>query len=177
MNKGLLVPSDLAEGLIAQNIKAALENSNLKGVLLDGHPRTIAEAEVLDATLSSLKITAFMVVNVKLETSVAVKRLLNRKQCVTCGESFNTADIVMDDYDMPAILPSKETCKLGGTCNPVLTTRGDDTEAAIKTRLQQHDVNVAPILAYYERRGILRTFNVHKGAKDADALIKLILQQ
>jgi adenylate kinase len=175
MNQGLLVPSDLAEGLITQNIKAALENSNLKGVLLDGHPRTIAEAEVLDATLRSLNITTLKVVNIKLETSVAVKRLLNRKKCVACGESFNTANIIVDSYDMPAILPSRETCKLGEKCCPVLTTRGDDTEAAIKTRLQEHDVNVAPILAHYEHQGLLRTFNVHKGAKDADALIKVIL--
>jgi adenylate kinase len=176
MNLGLLVPSDFAEGLVAQNIRAALANSTLKGVLLDGHPRTLTEAEVLDSTLNSLNVTSFKVVNIKLETSVAVKRLLSRKQCVTCGESFNTADIVTETFDMPAILPNKDTCKMKELCNPVLTTRGDDTEETITTRLAQHDHNIAPILAYYERRGVLRTFHVHRGAKDADALIKLILE-
>jgi adenylate kinase len=175
MNEGLLVSDDLAQGLVVESIQATLANPDMKGVLLDGYPRTLMQAEMLDNALKSLSVFSFKVVDVKLETKVAVAKLLGRVQCLTCGESFNTADVVEGSFDMPAILPNKDTCKMKELCNPVLTTRGDDTEETITTRLQQHDINIAPILAYYERTGALRTFNVYKGVKDVDALIEVIL--
>jgi adenylate kinase len=176
MNKGLLVPDDMAQTVLEEHVRSALANQNVKGVLLDGYPRTIKQAHLLDETLASVGVNDFQVVDIKLDTGVTVQKLLNRKQCETCGDSFNTAHIVTGSYDMPAILPDPTKCKLKGNCNPVLCVRGDDTEETVKVRLQQHDLHVAPILDYYNQKGILKTFHVHKGVKDVDALIDLIVR-
>ena len=172
MNSGLLISDSLAHELVIENIEETrLRPDVYKGVLLDGYPRTVEQAHLLNTIVNPLN---FKVVNIKLETSVAVSKLLGRRLCKTCGGSFNTAHIVEGSFDMPAILPNPETCSLRAQCNPVLTTRDDDTDATITTRLQQHDANSQPILDYYEHKGQLRTFNVFKGVKDVDALIDLI---
>lgn len=175
MNKGMLVPDELAHQILDEHVRRALAKADVSGVLLDGYPRTVKQAHLLDDTLSSMCINNFKVVDIKLETSVAVAKLLNRKQCETCGDSFNTAHIVEGTYDMPAILPDPATCRLKERCHPVLSMRGDDTEETIKTRLHHHDVNVAPILDYYDNKGVLKTFHVHKGVKDVDALIEVMM--
>lgn len=176
MNEGRLVTDELAQTVVNKEIMDALGHPDIQGVLLDGYPRTIHQVHLLDDTLAQLHVSRFKVVDIKLERSVAVAKLLNRKQCETCGESFNTADIVTGTYDMPAILPNPETCPLKERCNPVLTMRGDDTEETIITRLQQHEENIAPILNHYAQKGTLDTFNVYKGVKDVDALIEVMLK-
>eukprot|EP01034_Spumella_vulgaris_P021905 gene21905-27982_t len=80
-----------------------------------------------------------------------------------------------DGYDMPAILPDKNTCKIGTQCNPVLTSRNDDTIEVIERRTQEYLSKTRPLLAYYEQRGRLREFEVKRGVKDTDKLFQLMM--
>jgi adenylate kinase len=163
----------MANDLVVKTISAL--GKEFDGVLLDGYPRTVQQAKFLDKSYENRTIYPLKVLNVKLAHNVAVAKLLGRRQCVTCNTSFNMAHIVEDGYDMPAILPSSDSCKFGPTnCNPELEKRDDDTEETIRVRMQQHDANAAPILAYYDAQGVLATFNVLKGIKDAPALIDMI---
>ena len=176
MNAGHLISDELAHAMILENIASPEMKRQFNGALLDGYPRTINQANLLDIALKALQPEPnFKAIDIKLETSVAIAKLLNRKQCATCGESFNTAHIVTGTYDMPAILPDPLTCQMKEKCTPgVWTTRADDTEETISVRLRQHELNIKPILDYYKKTGELRTFNVFKGVKDVDALIELI---
>ena len=175
MNSGKLISDKFANEIIVQTILDTEEQRLYDGLLLDGYPRTLFQAQYFDLFCANQSKRDFSVVNIQLDASVAVAKLLGRRICKTCGDSFNTAHIVKNGYDMPAILPSSQTCKLGPTaCNPDLLKRDDDTAETITTRIAQHDINTAPILEYYQKKGVLKTFNVYKGVKDVDALIKLI---
>ena len=84
----------------------------------------------------------------------------------TCNEGFNTADIVHGSYDMPAILPDRETCVLGKEkCAPHLLERTDDTPTTIKHRFEVHTQETEPVISYFRECGMLMTFDVKKGLK------------
>jgi adenylate kinase len=120
MSKGVLVPDDLVNELAVKKI-ASFRRQNLSGVILDGYPRTIEQAKVLSATDPK---TRFIAVNIALERWVAVEKMLARVSCKNCGGSFNTADILTDGYDMPAILPDPDKCVKGKDhCKPEFIKR------------------------------------------------------
>lgn len=173
MNSGKLISDELANKLVANTIIEGRKSAKYSGVLLDGYPRTVGQAIEFDKTFAE-EMHRFKVVDVKLKNSIAIDKLLGRRQCIVCNNSFNMADIITDGYDMPAILPDKNTCLMGEKCAPALVMRGDDTAETISARIEIHDLHSAPILDYYRRNGKLNTFHVFKGVKDADALINLI---
>lgn len=175
MNAGHLIPDQLANDLVIDTISNAFEKGTYKGILLDGYPRTVEQAKFFDESYVVHNKNPLKVVDIKLDNKVAVAKLLGRRICSACSGSYNTAHIVTDGYDMPAILPNASTCKLGSMCKQDLVKRDDDTEATIATRLDQHEKNSQPILEYYTKQGVLQTFNVYKGVKDVDALIDVIL--
>ena len=78
-------------------------------------------------------------------------------------------------YDMPAILPDPETCPKRPNCNPVLDQRDDDKIDVIQHRFDVYDREVQPLLDFYQQRLLLKTFVVHKGVKDADALFECMM--
>lgn len=105
--------------------------------------------------------------------------MLGRQQCARCQRSFNSAHIVQDGYDMPALPPpsTARECPTGhqDDCPASrgasgLTRRSDDNEATIQQRLAIYKQEITPLLDFYEERGILRSFHVKKGVKDAPAL-------
>lgn len=173
MNSGKLISDEVANGLVVEAILGARKLGKYEGVLLDGYPRTLGQAKAFDATFKN-EMSKFKVVDIKLKNEIAIEKLLGRRLCTTCNGSFNMADIITDGYDMPAILPSKETCSMGAKCSPNLVMRGDDTASTILARIEVHDEHSAPILDYYRQNGKLSTFHVFKGVKDVDALIDLI---
>lgn len=174
MNGGHLVPDELANDLVVETIAKAIAKDTYQGILLDGYPRTLNQAVFFDSSYVVPKNSTLKVVDIKLDDKVAIAKLLGRRICSVCSGSFNTAHIVTDGYDMPAILPNASTCKLESMCRQDLVKRDDDTEATIVTRLAQHKKNSLPILEYYKEKCALETFNVYKGVKDVDALIDLI---
>ena len=173
MNSGKLISDELANELVANTIYDGRTKGNYNGILLDGYPRTVGQAQAFDKTFT-LELDNLRVVDIKLKNSIAIDKLLSRRQCTTCNGSFNLADIVTDGYNMPAILPDKKTCSLGASCVPNLVLRGDDTAATILARIELHDLNSEPILEHYRQKEKLKTFHVFKGVKDVDALIDLI---
>lgn len=173
MNSGKLISDEQANNLVVATILEGRQSAKFSGVLLDGYPRTVGQAVEFDKTFQN-ELNNFKVVDIKLKNSIAIDKLLGRRLCTTCGDSFNTADIVTDGYDMPAILPDKKTCSKGEKCSPNFVLRGDDTAETILARIEIHDQNSAPILEYYRQNNKLNTFHVFKGVKDVDALIELI---
>lgn len=170
MECGGLVSDEFANKLVIDSIK----NSRCSGFLLDGFPRTLTQAEFLYKNYSNLGFKELQVVHVKLEQFVAVAKLLGRRKCQNCGESFNLAGVSDNGYDMPPILPDKFNCILGSNCCPIYSKRDDDNEETIKNRLNEYNANIQPILSYFTTKHILKSFDVKKGIKDADSLVRMI---
>lgn len=173
------------DSMLLDEVQSAGEGSGSenKCVILDGFPRSRAQSEALmnryfknspiDATINSI-----LAVDIRLDEEVAVQKLLGRKVCQTCNQGFNTADIVHGSYDMPAILPDRETCVLGKEkCAPRLLERTDDTPSTIKHRFEVHTQETEPVISYFRERGMLMTFDVKKGVKDTPQLLDRILSR
>jgi adenylate kinase len=136
---GGLVPDDLTIALVKERLAAPDAKA---GWILDGFPRTIAQAEALEALAP-----ADRVVNFEVEDSVVVGRLSTRRVCRACGKIYNTRT-------MP---PKREgTCD---ACGGEVYTRDDDKEASVRTRLENYRRQTAPLIAWYEARGKLLTID------------------
>lgn len=143
MDKGELVPDDVVIGVVEERLtKPDLD----KGYMLDGFPRTLAQAEALDKILSSQKKTIDHAVLVDVPDEELVARLSGRRTCKNsdCGSMFH----VMFNP------PKKEgVCD---KCGSELYQRGDDQEATIRERLTVYNKQTSPLINYYEKKGLLR---------------------
>jgi len=140
MSQGSLVPDDLVLELVAERLQ---QPDCEKGFLLDGFPRTIPQAEALDAELRAYRRKVEFVVALEVPDESVVKRLSGRRTCGTCGRIWQLA------FDPP---PSPDKCACGGA----LVQRDDDKEETIRNRLRVYHEQTSPLLAYYERKGVLR---------------------
>lgn len=144
MQKGNLVPDELVTELIVQHLDAADIWSRF---LLDGFPRSINQAEQLDATLDKRMSPLTMVVHLHVEHDALIKRLSGRRTCTNCGRIYNVY------FEPPEVDGKCDDCEENGE----LMQRDDDNEKSIKNRLTVYDENTKPLLAYYEKSGLLRT--------------------
>ncbi|MCL2469494.1 MAG: adenylate kinase [Alphaproteobacteria bacterium] len=142
MDKGLLVPDDLMIRMIAIRIG---EPDCAKGFILDGFPRTVAQAQALDRMLSAKKTKLNYVVELAVDDDRLVERISGRFTCGDCGEGYH-------DMFKPTKAPS--VCDICGGTN--LTRRADDNAETIKTRLSAYHEQTAPILPYYKAKGSLK---------------------
>ncbi len=147
INDGKLVPDDEMIKLVKERLsKPDCE----KGFILDGFPRTIAQAEAL--TKSGVKIDK--VLSLEVEDEKIVERLSSRRECTKCGAPYNVA------FD---------TFKTEGKCNKCggdLIQRADDNPETIKNRLNIYHTETEPIKAYYEKLGLLVTANGEEKLED-----------
>ena len=145
MNKGELVPDDVVIGIIDDRIK---KEDCKKGFILDGFPRTIAQAEALD------KITKIdKVIELDLSDETIINRLSNRRQCSKCGTIYG--------IDIP---PKKEgVCD---KCGSSLYQREDDKVEAIKNRLEVYRKQTKPLVDYYRKKGLLVKIDAEKPLLD-----------
>ncbi len=136
MESGKLVPDELVIAMTAERLK---EPDARGGFVLDGFPRTIAQAEAL-ARLTSLD----AVVNLFLEPEELVKRSAGRRVCPNCESVYH--------------LVSNPPRKAGicDKCGSALVTRPDDREEVVRTRIETYERQTAPLVAYYRDRGLLR---------------------
>jgi adenylate kinase len=141
MEAGQLVPDDVIVGMISERI-GKLEGT--KGFILDGFPRTSGQAEELNRMLSEKGIKLDHVIEMRVDTSVLVRRIAGRFSCKQCGEGYN------DEYKQPVADGVCDRC--GGTD---FTRRKDDTPETVKARLVAYDKETAPVLAYYDGKGVL----------------------
>ncbi len=136
MESGKLVPDNLVIAMTAERLK---EPDAQKGFILDGFPRTIAQAEAL-AQLTSLD----AVVNLFLEPEELVKRSAGRRVCPKCESVYH----VVTNPPRQAGICDK--------CGTALITRPDDREEVVRTRIDTYERQTAPLVRYYREKGLLR---------------------
>lgn len=134
---GQLVSDDVMIGMISERLK---EEDCQNGFILDGFPRTIAQAEALDG----LGIEIDIALSFDAPDDVIIKRLGGRRECPGCGATFHVDN-----------KPSKKG-DLCDKCNTPLKTRDDDKEETIKKRLQVYYEQSAPLKDYYGKKGVLK---------------------
>jgi adenylate kinase len=141
MDRGELVPDSLVIGLIDQHLQ---EDGAASRFMLDGFPRTVAQAEALQRMLEGLQLPLDHVVSIDVPREELVRRLSGRRTCRQCGAMFHVA------FDPPARPGVCDRC--GGE----LFQRDDDREDTIRARLDVYDKATAPLVAFYKARGLLR---------------------
>lgn len=141
INSGALVPDDLIIDLIAERLR---QPDCAKGFLLDGFPRTIPQAESLDALLNKLALSLNCVLSVQVPREVIIERLAGRRTCKQCGA---LSHVVFEPSKQPGICDR---------CGGELFQREDDREATIANRLTVYEKQTAPLVDYYRRQGALR---------------------
>jgi adenylate kinase len=157
MDSGALVSDDIVIETIERRI-AAPEAKN--GVILDGFPRNVPQAEALDAMLARHKLKLDHVILMEVDEAALVDRLAGRFSCRKCGASYH------ERYHRPT---KDGVCDICGTDDFV--HRPDDRPEAVKTRFQVYHQQTAPILPYYRDRGILETID---GMGEMDAVTQEI---
>jgi adenylate kinase len=151
VENGELMPDDVMVSIVSDRVD---EPDCRNGFILDGFPRTVAQAEALDEMLAGKGLKLDHVVEIGIEDDLLVDRLTGRFECATCGEGYN------DKFKKTAADGVCDKC--GGT---EFIRRADDTEEKIRTRLAIYHEQTRPILPYYRERGILKSVD---GAKDLD---------
>ena len=144
MDKGALVPDEVTIGIVKERL---LEDDCKKGFLLDGFPRTIAQAEALDEFLKENGIKLDAVLDVNVPAEILVRRMVGRRVCKTCGATFHV------EFNAP-----KVDC-ICDNCKSPLIQRVDDTEETAVNRLSVYDNQTAPLLEFYKKQNILKTVN------------------
>jgi adenylate kinase len=152
---GNFVPDDIMIAVVSRRID---QPDCAEGFILDGFPRTVAQAEALDGLLEERDRKVDVVIEIKLADDVVVERISGRFSCRNCGEGYHKA------YKLPKVDAVCDVC--GGT---EFEERADDSEEKIRTRLALYHEQTAPILPYYEKQGILRSVD---GTGDLDDVTK-----
>lgn len=161
VNSGGLVSDDIVLNILKEKLK---EPASAKGVILDGFPRTLNQLAKYDTMFP-----VDLVVNVELRSDILLEKLLARRTCIGCGNSYNVCHIDNGEYQMEPLLPKKEgVCD---KCGGKLVIRDDDTEKVISARMKEYDAKTKPLLDEYKKKGSLINFEVKKGVKDYPALL------
>ncbi len=165
ISKGQLVPDDVTIKLVQSRIQ---EDDVKPGMILDGFPRTVAQAEALDKMLSEQGKKVDLVVNLTTPKDEIIERIVNRRVCSNqeCKAVYN---LVMNP-------PKKEG--ICDKCGSPLVQRKDDTEETVNERFESYLKNTAPLVEYYENKGILRKEEVSKsinrlGKDVAEDIVKI----
>jgi len=148
------------DDIIVAMVKERISHPDCKpGFILDGFPRTIAQAKMLEE-LTEIDV----VVNINLREDVLFLTTTARRACRDCGQGYNLADIKFEDIRMTPLLPKREgQCD---RCDGPLIQRSDDKEDVVRHRLQVYHTLTAPLITHYESTGHLLTFDVKQGKKD-----------
>ncbi|KVI06937.1 probable adenylate kinase 6, chloroplastic [Cynara cardunculus var. scolymus] len=160
VNQGKLVSDEIIINLLSQRLEAG-EAKGESGFILDGFPRTIRQAEILEGVTN-----IDLVINLKLREEALLAKCLGRRTCSQCGGNYNVAciDIKADDGNpamyMPPLLPP-------ANCASKLITRSDDTEEVVKERLRVYNEKSRPVEEFYRRRGKLLEFDLPGGIPES----------
>lgn len=157
MDKGLLVPDDVTVGIVRERLQ---QSDCEKGFLLDGFPRTLSQAEALEELLSGLGRKLEHVINLKVDRNKLLARLTGRRICKSCGSTFHVL------FNPPV---QEGVCD---KCGGELYQRSDDNEESVGTRLDEYINKTAPLLKFYEDKGLLRQVD---GEQEIDTVTKEIV--
>lgn len=150
VDQGLLVPDEVTNGIVRERLAAP---DCASGFLLDGFPRTLAQANALDGMLAEMGRKIDHVINLKVDRGLLLARLTGRRICKSCGSTYHAV------FNPPG---QEGVCD---KCGGELYQRSDDTEAKVGTRLDEYRSKTAPLLAYYADKSLLREVD---GEKDID---------
>lgn len=142
MDKGLLVPDELTVRLLLDRVA---QDDCKNGYVLDGFPRTIPQAEVLDEKLSELGEKVDYAINVDVPDENIVNRMSGRRACLSCGAT----------YHIVSIPPKKEG--ICDVCGSELVLRDDDKPETVQNRLKVYHDQTQPLINFYEKKGVLRS--------------------
>ncbi|WP_119462784.1 adenylate kinase [Rhodospirillaceae bacterium SYSU D60014] len=157
MEAGQLMPDAIIIKMIAERIE---QPDCRNGFILDGFPRTVGQAEALDAMLAEKKERLDAVIEIAVDEAALVERIAGRFSCAKCGAGYH------DKFRRPKTDGVCDVC--GGT---EFTRRKDDNEETVRARLKAYRDQTAPILPYYEAKGLLRRVD---GMADMDNVTKQI---
>lgn len=158
MDKGLLVPDELTVRILLDRV--ASEDCK-EGYILDGFPRNIPQAEVLDAELAKLGDKIDAAIDIEVPDGTIIKRMMGRRACISCGATYHIVNVP----------PKKEgVCD---KCGEALILRDDDKEETVKNRLNVYHEQTQPLIDFYEKKGVLKTLD---GTKDMMEVFKEITE-
>ena len=143
MTTGELLPDELMIRMVSERLSE--RDARSRGFVLDGFPRTVMQAEMLEGILNETH-KLHCVVNLDVPTDLVLQRLVSRRTCVDCGAIYSTSSPPIQGW----------TCD---TCGGEVVQRPDVTAEAIMTRLLAWERETLPLIDFYERRGLLETIN------------------
>jgi adenylate kinase len=153
MERGELVPDDVILGMVKNRIQ---KEDCKNGFLFDGFPRTIAQAEALEA-ISAID----YVINLDVPAETLIKRISGRRMCASCGAGYHVSTY------------AGETCK----CGAALYQREDDKEDTVRNRLLVYERQTKPLIDFYANKGLLHTINGDAAIEIVDAAILAVLMK
>src|SRR5438128_6570728 len=160
MDAGELVSDAIVTALIGERLDSAGE----MGAIFDGFPRTRAQAEALDLLLAERGRKLDHVIELQVDENELVRRIVGRSTCAGCGAPYH------DELKRPAV---DGVCDVCGSTQ--FKRRPDDNEATVRTRMAEYRAKTAPILPYYEQRGLVRKVDGMASVDDVAAQIDAIL--
>lgn len=162
MERGDLVPDEVVVAIIANRIE---EPDCKNGFILDGFPRTVAQAEALDKVLAQKGLKLDHVIELKVDDSALIERISGRFACSKCGAGYH------DTFKQPKVDGKCDQC--GST---EFTRRSDDNAEAVGARLKVYNDQTAPLLPYYGSRGALKTVDGMAEMDDVTKQLERILE-
>jgi len=145
MKAGKLVPDALIVGMIGERIS---KDDCRNGFILDGFPRTVPQAEALDAMLTERNLRIDRVISIDVDDEAMVERITGRFTCAKCGAGYH------DSFQKPKVDGVCDAC--GGT---EFTRRADDNAETVRSRLHAYHEQTEPIIAYYANTGVLKSID------------------
>ena len=160
MDKGALVPDELTVEILLDRVA---QDDCKDGYVLDGFPRTIPQAEVLDRELGKLGDHVDLAIDVEVPDANIVKRMSGRRACLKCGAT----------YHIEHIPPKQEG--ICDVCGEKLVQRDDDKPETVQKRLDVYHEQTAPLIEYYTKAGILKSVDGTVDMKDVFAAIVQVI--
>jgi adenylate kinase len=142
MDAGALVSDDIVLAILKDRLA---QPDTARGIILDGFPRTAGQARALDALLAQTGQSVTAAVSLEVDDAAMVARVAGRSTCAGCGEGYH------DQFKRPAVAGVCDHC--GGTA---FKRRADDNAETVAARLAAYHAETAPLIAYYEGRGVLK---------------------
>ncbi len=160
MDQGLLVPDELTVKILLDRVA---QDDCQNGYVLDGFPRTIPQAEVLDKALTEINDKIDYAINVDVPDENIIRRMSGRRACLTCGATYHIEHI-----------PPK-TEGICDVCGKELFLRDDDQPETVKNRLDVYHKQTQPLIDFYQAKDILKEVDGTVDMKDVFAAIVAIL--
>jgi len=162
MDEGGLVPDGVVIGLVQARISQA--DAQEAGVLFDGFPRTVPQADALGEALALSGLGLDAVINMDVDPEAIVARITARRQCRACGRVYNTVT-------SPSADPN--ACD---DCGGEVYQRDDDTEAVVRKRLGAYEAQTSQLIPYYDAKGLLHTVDGNRDPESVYASISELLK-